>query len=78
MGGYKISYEAFETYVQNQARMAKREREKSEEMKDAKKLFMQGSYIGSAEGREYAVSELAEYLGVSEKEVKRIWEDAEK
>ena len=77
MGGYKISYEAFETYVQNQARMAKMEREKSEEMKAAKKLFMQGSYIGSAESREYAVFELAEYLGVPEKELKKIWMEAE-
>jgi hypothetical protein len=76
MGGYQISYEAFKTYVQKQALMAKRECEKAEGMENY--TTQAASYIGSAEAREYAVFELAKYLGAPEKEVKKIWEDAEK
>ena len=60
-----ISYEAFETYVQNQARRAKAERDRAD--KDA-------FYIGSAEGREKAVFELANYLGIPDEEINRLWE----
>jgi hypothetical protein len=76
MGGYMISYEAFQTYVEKQAIMAKSEREKAD--KDVNYTTRAASYIGSAEGREAAVFELAKYLGAPEAEVKRIWEDAEK
>lgn len=76
MGGYQISYEAFQTFVMNQARIAKAEREKAE--KDCNYTTRAASYIGSAEGREAAVFELARYLGVPEGEVKRIWLEAEK
>ena len=66
MGGYQISYESFKTYVQNQARMAKSERERYEETKDV-------AYLGEAEGREWAVFELAKYLCAPRKEVKEMW-----
>jgi len=74
MGGYQISYEDFEVYVQNQALMAKREREKAKEKyATPRKVAL---YIGSAEGREEAVFEFAKYLGAPENEVKKIWEEA--
>ena len=75
MGGYQISYEAFQTFVQNQARIAKHERDKAAE--DENYTTRAASYIGSSEGREDAVFELAKYLGVPEDEVKRIWKEAE-
>lgn len=59
-----ISYESFEVFVQNQARMAKRD------------IEIRDSYhIGVANGREDAVTELAKYLNVSEAEVKRLWNE---
>jgi len=70
-----ISYESFTTYVQNQARIAKREREKAAE--DENYTTRAASYVGSAEGREDAVFEFAKYLGAPEDEVKRIWTEAE-
>ena len=88
MGGYHLSYESFETFVQNQARLAKREAEQGRELKitvDAhnavtpkRDAFRAGGYCGSAEAREDVVFELAKYINVSEKEVKRIWMEAEK
>ena len=74
MGGYQISYESFETYIRNQARIAKDELERADE--DENYTTRAASYIGSAEGREAAVFELAKYLSVPEKKVKRIWEEA--
>jgi len=68
MGGYQLSYEAFQTFISNQALMAKAEREKYEETKDR-------SYLGSARGREEAVFELALYLNAPDVEVKKFWED---
>jgi hypothetical protein len=75
MGGYQFSYEAFQTYVEKQAIVAKSECKKAEE--DVNYTTRAASYIGSAEGREAAVFELAKYLGVPEEEVKKIWEEAE-
>ena len=82
MGGYQLSYEAFETFVQKQAIMAKADRAKAGEVKFSQdgalfSAFKSGNYVGSAEGREEAVFELANYLGAPEKEVKRIWLEAE-
>ena len=61
MGGYQISYEAFQTYVLKQAIVAKNERGKAD--KDVSYTTRVASYIGLAEGREDAVFELAKYLG---------------
>lgn len=77
MGGYQLSYESFEEYVKDQARLAKAKREASEKyvVTNSRKSAL---YLGEAEGREDAVSEIAKCLGVSAGEVKRMWLEAEK
>jgi hypothetical protein len=86
MGGYQISYESFKTYVQNQARMAKAAIEKADEIKtrvffgdggekgESTKYFQ---YNQEAEIRKDVVFELAKYLSAPEKEVKKMWLEAE-
>jgi len=85
MGGYQISYGSFETYVRNQARMAKAATDKADEIKtrvffgdggekDSSTKYCQ--YNQEAETRKDAVFELSKYLGVPENEVKKIWEEA--
>ena len=78
MGGYKISYETFETYVQKQSIAANRELELYQRALVDGYKCLAGSYTGAAEARRDAVFELAEYLDVPEEEVKRIWAEAEK
>jgi len=78
MGGYQLSYEAFETFVTKQAILAKTEREKSKQKAEERNSFFARARAGgSAEVREDAVFELSKYLGVPEEELKRIWLEAE-
>jgi energy-converting hydrogenase A subunit M len=75
MDEYRISREAFETFVRNQARMHKAAADKADEATLAGDRVKAARYVGEAAAREDVVSELAKYLNVSEEEIGRIWEE---
>jgi hypothetical protein len=86
VGGYKFSYESFETFVVNQARMAKAATDKAEEIKK-QVFFGEGGgdahhkyllYFEEARVRKDVVEELAKYLNAPEVDVLTYWEDGSK
>jgi len=83
MGGYKISYETIETFVGNQARMAKAATDKADELK--KRVFFGDGgeadahhkyllYSEEARVRRDVIEELAKYIPISEAEINKLWE----